>query len=143
MRRRITHGDCPRELFETTSTTTVGSKHPRQDETPPDDSTVTKKPRQTRTLLKRGDIDHPKMKAAMKALRAIKPRPTVGKLCSAAGCFGNQLFPDYKGICIRAQLWGECDSNCKHEHILLPDSIIDGTISKLRKVIDNPKLLQV
>ena len=71
------------------------------------------------------------------------PRPTVGQICTAAGTYGNQLFPSQNsGICLKSQLLGGCDKRCSFSHIVLPQEAIDGAIAKLQRVIDNPSLVE-
>jgi len=86
------------------------------------------------------DCYHPKMKAAMAPFVAMSPKPTITKICSAAGTHATELFDD-ANLCIRTQLLGACDSACTHTHKLVSDSIVDKALAKLKPVIDAPHLV--
>ena len=138
MKREVVHGDVPCSLYSAPAPASEAPKRPGYDIRPPSDP---KKPRTT--WVDRPDIYNSKMKAAMKPFTFMFPRPTVGQICTAAGTYGNQLFPSQNsGICLKSQLLGGCDKRCSFSHIVLPQEAIDGAIAKLQRVIDNPSLVE-
>ncbi len=86
---------------------------------------------------------HPLMKKAMAPFLMADPRPTIKQLCAAAGCSQNDIFPNHKSLCLRAQLYGLCDKKCRHEHNKMDDDSIKSAINTLQPAFDSSaKLLK-
>ena len=144
MRHPVQHGDVPMELF-------VPPPPPRAPKRPNDETKrqeqepAWKKPKQDKParppLVQRPEIYNQKMKKAMAQFQQMRPRPSVMQLCRAVNTTATALFPGHPNVCVRGQLWGACDQGCKHQHIALPDNIIDSALDTLNKVIQNPTLL--
>ena len=144
MERPIKHGQVPSSLFEVhsvlgknknppTGTQNIFIPDPKKGRFDPNSNGM--------VIVERPEIYHPAMKSAMAKFKALKPRPTVLKLCKACGTQSNRLFPNSPDVCVRGQLWGACERTCKYAHRTLPDTEIAEAIRQLQKVIDNPSLL--
>ena len=136
----VINGMVPSALYSTPTA-------PKRDRQPDTTSPPTKKSKQEHNTkdietVKRSDIYNPKMAAAMKPFTTRDRLPIVGVLCAAARTRSNELFPSRKQLCIRAQLWGQCNNRCSFEHIKLPQEEIDRVLTLLKPVITNPKLVE-
>ena len=137
-RQNVQHGDVPVELFRVQPPPTPSN--PRDNSWGSEYVPPTKRQRQQTgpSRQDRGGIYSAKMREAMSPFMAMQPRPSVGQLCRAANTHGRNLFPATPNACIRAQLWGACNSDCDKDHIRLPPAAIDAAIQKLGPVIANP-----
>ena len=140
----ISHGEVPPELY-TPKVPSTSNKRSRNDQ--PQQQEEQRRKRLTSEQDKmmqwteRPEVYNQKLKADMAAIKALKPRPSITKLCKAAGTSAPALFPNNPKVCIRSQIWGACESNCPHQHVVLPDADIDHVRDQLKKVVSNPSLL--
>jgi hypothetical protein len=137
----VINGMVPTSLYISPTTT----KRERQADSSP--SAPASKKRKTDNVksdietVKRPEIYNAKMATAMKPFTTRERLPILGVLCSAARTRSNELFPSRKQLCLRAQLWGQCNNRCNFEHIKVQQDEIDRVLSLLKPVIDNPKLV--
>jgi hypothetical protein len=138
----IINGMVPPSLYTSKTIATKRTNESTRDmETPKKHKTTetNKTPMQT---VHRPEIYNDKLKVAMKPFTSRERLPIVGVLCAAAKTRSNELFPSRKQICIRSQLWGQCNNRCNFEHIKLPQAEIDHVITLLKPAITNPKLVE-
>ena len=141
----ISHGEVPPELY-TPKPVAPPTKRPRAEAQLPQQDEQRKK----RVALEndkvaqwkeRPEYYNQKLKADMATIKAMVPRPSITKLCRAAGTSPAALFPSNKKVCIRSQIWGACEHSCPHQHIVMGDAEIDHARDQLKKVVNNPSLL--
>jgi hypothetical protein len=136
----IVNGMVPPSLYNTPK-----AKTKREEETQTG-HTAAKRPKITDdktniTTMYHTDIYNAKMKTAMAPFLTRDRLPTVGSICTAAKTRSNELFPNNKQLCLRSQLWGQCNSACKFEHKKLPQTDIDRALKLLHTATTNPKLV--
>jgi hypothetical protein len=87
------------------------------------------------------DCYHPKLQAAMKPFVEAEKPISLFKLTKAAGTRSFDLFPFNDKLCIKAQIWGQCPKDCKHQHTKISNEQAESVLKKLDKVIQNPNLV--
>ena len=83
----------------------------------------------------RDDIYNPKMAAAMAPFLAMPIRPTITRLCNICNTQALDLFPNNNSLCVRSQIYGACNVNCRNTHTKVTEAEIDFVLKKLEKVI--------
>ena len=147
MRQPVQHGDVPLDLYVPPPPPKAVPKPARDDAHKLQEGEPAWKRQRTQEKaprpppFQRPEIYNAKMKKAMATFQQMRPRPSVMQLCRAANTSANALFPGHPNVCVRSQLWGACEKECKHQHTALPDHTIDSALQTLGKVIQNPGLL--
>ena len=144
----ISHGEVPPELYtpKIAAPSIKRNRNEQEDQQQQNEEQRRKRlateKNKVETWMERPEIYNPKVKSDMATIKSMKPRPTITKLCKAAGTSSLALFPNHPKVCIRSQIWGACEKDCPHQHILLPDAEIDHVRDQLKKVVNNPALLR-
>ena len=139
MKLSVEHGEVPTELYvqklkkHTKPSNRVSSEPAKRKKTGHEET------HEAPTINR--DCYHPKIQAALRPfLEADKPI-SLFKLTKAAGTRSFDLFPFNDKLCIKAQIWGKCSKDCKHQHIKITNEQAETTLKKLDKVIQNPNLV--
>ena len=153
MRLPIAHGDVPPALYKSSyDGSGAGTKRPfggdgddKGDKR--DRDRDAKKRRLANKLLRNYDTDRAEvysgeMKKAMKPIFALDFRPSVFNICKAAKVSLADLFPKHPNLCVKAQVYGACDSKCRYEHKKLAADEITAAIGKLQPAFDNPRAIK-
>jgi hypothetical protein len=140
MKLPVEHGEVPTELYvpktpdhakPTNKPAAVPAKRQKLSHENPQEPAPT---------IKR-DCYHPKLQAAMKPFMASDKPVSLFKLTKAAGTRSFDLFPFNDKLCIKAQIWGQCPKDCKHQHLKITTEQAEAALKKLDKVIQNPNLV--
>lgn len=139
MKLPVEHGEVPTELYIPKI-----QEHPKPTKTNTPDQAKRQKtsnaePQEAPTITR--DCYHPKIQTAMKPFLTSGKYISIYKLTKAAGTRSFDLFPANDRLCIKAQIWGKCPSDCKHQHVKITDAQADTALKRLDKVISNPSLI--
>jgi hypothetical protein len=138
MKLPVEHGEVPTELYIQKI-----QEHPKPtNKNSKDDQAKRQKldqPQEAPTIKR--DCYHPKIETAMKPLVDSGKYISIYKLTKAAGTRSFDLFPSNDKLCIKAQIWGKCPSDCKHQHVKITQEQADTALKRLDKVISNPSLV--
>jgi hypothetical protein len=150
MKQQVEHGEVPTELYRLESQGKGGASRMSNNNNPPgvtDPNTPREKKQKTDSAggMVNRDCYHPLIKQKLEPIfNQFPKKPLIRNMCTKAGTTQFKLFPNRsRDFCIKAQIHGQCNANCRFQHVRITDDEAKKALEELKPIIANPNLLKV